>query len=153
MTEAQDAAAAAVSPLLAADEQQLFEELGIRARALAEEPAAAGSFDPDVTFDEAQMGVLDDVRAFGRRLFARWSRELHELVCGSDPDDEADRKGLTEALGLGETAIAAYLAMLLVSSFGLAPALATVAAAIIVKRFFKPALAEFCSSWAASLAA
>lgn len=149
MTEPESQAAAAVTVLLKADEDQLFAELGIRARALAADPAVAGSFDPDVTFEEAQMGALDDVAAFGRRLFKRWQRELRALVCGDDPDDRADRGKLLGALGVGETAVAAYLATLMVSSLGIAPAIAAVVAAIVIKRFFKPALGEFCQAWAA----
>ena len=151
MTDAQSEATDAVAPLLSADEDQLYAELGIRARALTDDPAAAGSFDPDVTFDESQMGALDDVKAFGRRLFARWNREAHSLVCGSDPDDAADREKLANAFGLGEAAVAGYVATLLVGSLGLAPALAAVIAALVVKRFFKPARDEFCETWATSL--
>ena len=48
--------------LLLATEDQLYEQLGIRAKAIAEDPAIAGSFEPDVTYDGAAMGPLDDVR-------------------------------------------------------------------------------------------
>jgi hypothetical protein len=145
-------AEAAVSALLGADEDQLFAELGIRARALAEDPAAAGNFDPDVSYAEAQMGALDDVRAFGRRLFGRWQRELYELICGEDRESTADRAELGNALGLGEAAAAAFVATLLVGTLGMAPALATVFAAIVVKRFFASALDEFCAAWSRGVA-
>ena len=140
-----------VAELLRAEEDQLYSQLGIRAKALAVDPSIGGSFDPDVTYDEAEMGVLDDVREFGKRLFRRWNRELNELICGSDPDGREERMQLARALGIGDTAAAAYISVLLVTSFGLAPALAAVAAAIIIKRFFRPALEEFCSAWQARL--
>jgi hypothetical protein len=151
MIDVRTQAIEAVTPLLAADEDTLFAELGIRASALAEDPAAAGSFDPHVTYSEAQMGAMDDVRALGRRLFRRWNRELHALICGNDPDDEKERSEVAAAIGLGQTGFAAYLATLLVSSFGLAPAIAAVVAAILVRRLFRPAIEELCVAWGESL--
>jgi hypothetical protein len=140
-----------VAELLKADEDQLYSQLGIRAKALAVDPSVSGSFDPDVAYDEAEMGILDDVRDFGKRLFRRWNRELNNLICGSDPDSREERAQLAKALGISEATAAAYISVLLVTSFGLAPALAAVAAAIIIKRFFRPALEEFCSVWQARL--
>lgn len=151
MTDVRTEAAAAVTPLLAADEDTLFAELGIRASALAEDLAVAASFDPVVSYSEAQMGAMDDVRALGRRLFRRWNRELHALICGHDPDDEKERKEVAAAIGLGQTGFAAYLAIMLVSSFGLAPAIAAVVAAIVVRRLFRPAIEELCAAWAETL--
>lgn len=151
MTDLSSEAAAAVTPLLGAEEDVLFAELGMRARALAANLDVAASFDPVVTYDEAQMGVMEDVRALGKRLFRRWNRELRDLICGNDPDDAKDRKAIGNAIGLGQAGFAAYLATMLVSSFGLAPALAAVAAAIIVNRFFRPAIDEMCAAWTEQL--
>jgi hypothetical protein len=142
-----------VAELLKADEDQLYIQLGIRAKALAVDPSISGSFDPDVTYDEAEMGVLDDVREFGKLLFRRWNRELNQLICGSDPDSRKERTQLAKALGIGDAAAAAYISVLLVTSFGLAPALAAVAAAIIIKHIFRPTVEEFCSVWQARLGA
>jgi hypothetical protein len=152
ITEARREAERAVTPLLTEEEDQLFAELGIRARALSRHPAAAGSFDPDVRYNEVWMGDVDDVRVFGSRLYERWDRALHDLVCHNDPAASAERKALSDALGLGEPAFAASLAMLLVSSLGIAPAVASVAAVIVVKRFVSPTLDGLCQAWATSMA-
>jgi hypothetical protein len=152
LSEPRREAERAVGPLLTEPEDELFAELGIRARALSRHPAAAGSFNPDVRYNEVWMGDVDDVRAFGRRLYDRWDRELHDLVCGNDPGGQAQRKALGDELGAGEPAFAAYLALLVVSSLGIAPALASVAAVIVVKRSFDPTLDHLCETWAASLA-
>ena len=152
LSEPRREAERAVGPLLTEPEDELFAELGIRARALSRHPAAAGSFDPDVRYNEVWMGDVDDVRAFGRRLYERWDRELHDLVCGNDPAGNAERKALGDALGAGESAFAVSLAIVVVSSLGIAPALASVAAAIVVTRFFNPTLDHLCQSWATSLA-
>jgi hypothetical protein len=151
MTDPRSEAEHAVTPLLSAEEDQLFAELGIRARALAADPTIGGTFDPDVVYREAEMGALEEVRSFGQRLFMRWNRELHTIVCGGDPDDAADRAELVDALGVSEIAAAGYLATLIAGNLGIAPALATVAAAIVIRRFFSPAVKEFCSAWARTL--
>jgi hypothetical protein len=131
--------------LLQATEEQLYEQLGIRARAIAANPAVAGSFEPDVTYDGATMGALDDVREYGRRLFRRWNREAYKLACSAD--DSTDRKKLLDAFGGGEATVAAVLSGLLVAHLGLAPALAGILAALVLKHFFRPAYEEFCGLW------
>jgi hypothetical protein len=143
----------AVESLLESDENQLLEELGIRAKAISAAPEAAGSYSPDVVHSAAEMGVLDDVRDFGRRLFKRWNVQAWELVCGTDEDDTDDRKQLLDSIGVDKTTAAATLAALLVAHLGVAPALAGVIAALVIKRFFRPAYDEFCTSWQGSLPA
>jgi hypothetical protein len=133
--------------LLQASEGQLYEQLGIRAKALAHDPAIAGSFDPQVSYDGAQMGPLDDVREFGQRLFRRWNQEAYKLICGGDIDDADDRKKLLAAFGGGDVAVGAVLAGLFVQYLGMAPALAGVVAALVLKHFFRPAFGEFCGLW------
>jgi hypothetical protein len=152
LSEPRREAERAVSPLLSEPEDELFAELGIRALALSRHPAAAGSFDPDVRYNEVWMGDVDDVRAFGRRLYERWDRELHDVVCGNGPDRDTQRQASDDALDVGEPAFAAYLTTLVVSNLGIAPALAPVAAAIVVTRFFNPTLDHLCQTWAKSLA-
>ena len=148
MDEITLAAEPAVQDLMLADEDQLYAQLGIRAQALRGDLSASASFAPAVTYDGNEMGPMDEVIEFGRRLFGRWNRELNELVCGTSPTARKDRNELANRLGISPTAAAAYLAGILVTSFGLMPALAAVAAAIVVKRFFQPAVEEFCDAWA-----
>jgi len=147
MSHLDEMAEPAVQKLLGSEEDQLYEQLGLRIRALTIDPAIAGSFDPEVTYDEAQMGAKEDILALGKAIFSRWNSEAHKLICGTGSGEQADRKSVREAFGLGETAVAAGLAGLLVTNLGLAPALAGVIAAIICKRFFRPAYEEFCAAW------
>jgi hypothetical protein len=137
----------ALGRLLQSTEDQLYEQLGIRAKAIAANPALAGTFEPNVTYDGAAMGPLDDVREYGRRLVRRWNREAYGLVCGSDSDDAKDRKTLLDAFGGGEVAVASALSALFVAHLGLAPALAAILAALTLKHFFRPAYDEFCGLW------
>ena len=151
MAELAEQAEPAVKKLLKADEDQLYETLGIRAKAMEEDPAIASSFEPQVTYDQARMGLKEDVLEFGQRLFNRWNAEAHKLMCGSGPEDQNDRQDLLDAFGADETAVAAVLAGLLVTQLGLAPAIAGVLAALLVKRFFRPAYEEFCRVWERNL--
>jgi hypothetical protein len=80
-------------------------------------------------------------------------REAFGLVCGTGSGDGGDRKKLAEAFGVGGTAVAALITAGLASTFGLAPAIAAVIAAIVVKRFLRPAYEEFCVVWGDRLAA
>jgi hypothetical protein len=141
----------AVNKLLKADENQLYEQLGIRAKAIAEDPTRGSTFEPQVIFDEAQMGLKEDVREFGQRLFRRWNIEAYKLICGSDNEDKKDRAEVVNAFGLGEVAVAAALSALLVTHLGLAPAVAAVIAALAIKRFFRPGHEEFCIVWQKNL--
>ncbi len=142
----------AVKKLLKSDEDQLYEKLGIRAKAIAEDPTKSSSFEPQVTYDQAQMGLKEDVLDFGKRLFNRWNAEAYKLICGSDLNDQKERKDLIRAFSSNdEITIAAALSALLVTNLGLAPALAAVVAALLVKRFFRPAYEEFCVVWKKNL--
>lgn len=136
MSVLSEEAAPAVALLLASDESQLYEELGIRAAAIERQPEIAGSFAPPVTYDAAAMGPLDSVRDVGRRIFRLWEASAYGLACGTDASDKEDRQSLTDAFGGKSTTVAALMAALLVSHFGMAPAIAAVIAAIVVRRFF-----------------
>jgi len=147
MSQLAQQAQPAVEKLLQAEENQLYEQLGILAKAMAEDPTKGSSFAPEVTYDQAQMGLKEDVREFGERLFRRLNKEAYKLMCGSDPDDQQARKGLLDAFGVSDVAVAAALSGLIVTQLGVAPAIAAVVAALIVKRFFRPTYEELCALW------
>lgn len=144
MTDITKQAKASIAELMQSNEEQLYEELGIRAKELARNPGVAGSFAPQITFDMKAMGPMEEIRKFGRRLFKRWLVEAYKLLCGSDPADEKDRKEVAKALSVDATTVGALVAALLISQLGMAPAIAAVVAAIVAKRFFNPAYEEFC---------
>jgi len=152
MKNLQEAAKPAVEQLLRKDEDQLYKELGMRTKALAQDPyLMTGSFDLEVTYDMAIMGPMDEIRQFGQRLFNRWTVEAHKLLCGAEAEDAEDLEELSEALGVSDVAVATLLAGFLVSYLGIAAALAAVVAALIVKRFFHPTYDEFCKAWTKNL--
>lgn len=141
----------AVEKLLSSDEQQLYEQLGIRAKAMAEDPIKGASFDPEVVYDAAIMGLKDDVLRLGESIFNRWNLEAYKLICGSAKNDRESQKRILDAF-IDEKTLAGYFAALFVMNFGVAPAIASVIAVLIVRRFFRPALEEFCKVWRNHLA-
>jgi hypothetical protein len=72
-------------------------------------------------------------------------------MCGGDPEDKEDREKLTRALSIGPGEVATMMAGALVLHFGIAPAIAAIVAALIVKRFFSSAYEEFCETWKGAL--
>jgi hypothetical protein len=93
------------------------------------------------------MGLREDFKAFGKRFFERASGQAYGLLCGSDPKDREQREKVTSALGLGKESFAAGLTGLLIAELGLAPAIATVVALLLVRLFFRPALDSMCEVW------
>jgi len=146
MTDIKKQAESAMQNLLQSDEDQLFEELGMRTQAITQDITMAGSFEPHLVYDAADMGPQEVLGAIGRRLFRRWNKEAYKLLCGDDSDDKEKRTELASAIGAGDVAVAAALTSVLVS-IGAAPALAAIIAAIVVKKFFAPAYDEFCGIW------
>lgn len=129
--------------------EALEAELGRRALLGSVEPERAVPLDGDISV-MALEGAGDVFRKVGRRILRRLNRELHGLICGDGDDDREDREKLRGALGLDDAAIAGTLVQILVSSFGLMPAVATVVAALLIKRVLRPSLEEMCEVWGES---
>jgi hypothetical protein len=151
MTELNDVARPAVEQLMQSDEDQLYVELGVRTHAIRQNPSLAGSFNPAVSYNAALMGPMDDIRAFGRSFFDRLGRDCYSLVCGEKAVDAEERNKLQKAFTLGKTEVAAGIAGLLVAHLAIAPAIAAVLAALVVKLFFRNAHAAMCEVWAGKI--
>lgn len=132
-------------------ERALLEELASRTVAIGDDPQPAGKYNPEVTIDQQEMG-LEDLAILGRRILGRLERELHAVVCGGGKDDKEDRESILSAVGAGDVALGTILYGVLVTSFGLAPAVATVVAALLIKRVLAPAGNEVCKFWGERLA-
>ena len=138
--------------LLDVDDLTLLEKLGMRGKAVQIGTPSAVGYDPVLVHDAGVMGPLDDLRELGRRLVGRWNRELFKVMCGDDKADQKDRESLLQSIGLGDVAIASAVTAVLVSSFAVAPAIAIVIAALVVKRIISPGGAVACEFWAEKLA-
>jgi hypothetical protein len=137
----------AVEKLLKYNEDELYEQLGMTARAMAADPTVAGTFDPVISYNDPEIAYSENAREFGRRLFRRWNVETYKLICGDDIDDMIDREELTAAFSINDTAVASALSSLLVTHIGLAPPLSAVIASLVIKRFSSPGHEEFCKVW------
>lgn len=147
MAEIKKQANEAAEKLLQSDKDQLYVTLGVRLKAIEKNPGMASSFHPEVEYDETQMGVLDDVREFGRKAFKRIEISAKKIVCGNEAADKEQRQQIVDAFGVSSTAVTSTMSTVFVSSLGLAPAIAAVIAALIVKVCFKSGYEAFCAGW------
>lgn len=137
-----------IESLLDYDEKAMCKEIALRAAAVRADAAVSGQLNPQVFEDPKHLGITDDLVELGGRIFRRIERELHGMLCSAD--GKKDRESIVKSLG-GDAALGAALYALLTASLGLAPAVATVVAALLIKRIFKPAGEEFCDFWAKEL--
>jgi hypothetical protein len=128
------------------DEASLELLVGLRAKALEENPALRDTVDLEPKYDIATMGALDDVKALGRRILKRWNKELYGLVCENKAGDQQDRKAILDALNLGQAAVIGAVASALIALTVPAP-IAAALAPLIVKKFIWPAKDELCGAW------
>jgi len=141
MTKEDDTVAAAQT-LQDRNVDDLLMLLARREEAIEADPSLAD--DPTLDVDYKSSGMpAETLRAMGRKIMLRWNRALFDLVCKSS--DDADRKKLVDAFGLGETALIGAVASLLLTITN--PAIAAAAAAIIVKHFILPAGGVVCETW------
>jgi predicted secreted protein len=153
MPNLEDHAQPALEKLLQSDPDQLYAELGLRQKAIVDDPAEAGRFETTATYEAEFAGPLDVLKELGQSFFKNVSKNAYDLVCGDDEANAAARQKLAKAFNSGETVFASTLAALMVTSFGLAPAIAAVVAALVVKLFLKSAYGAMCSVWKAHLPA
>jgi hypothetical protein len=89
---------------------------------VSSEPGAGHSYNPDVAVDAEHLGITDDVKELGTRIYRRTMRELHSVVCGSAAEDRKDRESLLSAIGADDIILGAAIASVLTTSFAMAPA-------------------------------
>ncbi|HEY9833852.1 MAG TPA: hypothetical protein V6D26_25095 [Stenomitos sp.] len=150
---------ALVQSLWEFDDEQLEAQIGSHAQAIGDDVAGRGAkgIDP-ASLDSIDVNVAArasiDPRFLdaGRRLFERVNPLAYELMCqplgGDDPETQ---KILDETINQNYTKAAGMLAPVLVSGFGLAPAVATLLATLIIKKVSKYIATGICDTWEQSL--
>ncbi len=150
---------ALVESLWALDDEQLEAQIGSRAQAIGDDVAGRGAKGVDpASLDSIDVNVAArasiDPRFLdaGRRLFERVNPLAYELMCkplgGDDPETQ---KILDETLNQNYTKAAGMLAPVLISGLGLAPAVATLLATLIIKKVSKYLATGVCDTWEQSL--
>lgn len=86
----------------------------------------------------------------GQKVFNQVNAEAYKILC-TPLGDESTREALDKALEENYTKAAGMLAPVLVSNLGLAPAVAAIIAALIIKRISKDISGGICSTWEKSL--
>ncbi len=121
-------------------EEQLLREIGLRARTFAMYPAAASSVARSVPEAAALERAWDDLGEFGGWIFRRLHRQLHSV-----PSDCSDVEALASprnGLDPTDAGSADRIVSILTTTLGVAPAIASVVAALALKRLLKPAWTE-----------
>ena len=136
--DARNAVNRAVAEQMAAEmsEEQLLREIGLRARTFAMYPAAAGCVEKSVPEAAALERAWDDLGEFGGWIFRRLHRQLHSVP--TNGDRMPDRNGFDRT----NAASAGRIVSVLTATLGVAPAIASVVAALALKRLLQPAWEE-----------
>ena len=128
------------------DDAALEVVIGMREKVITERPELKDDVNLEVEYEEDMMGPLDDIKRLGKSIIRRWNKELFGIVCGNTGKDRKDQEAVLTSLNLGEAAVIAAVAGVLVS-LGVGGALAAPLAPIIVRRFIWPAKDELCVAW------
>ncbi len=140
-------------------DEQIEVQIGSQTQAIGDDVAGRGAkgIDP-ASLDSIDVNVAArasiDPRFLeaGQRLFERVNPLAYELMCkpfgGDDPETQ---KILDETIKENYTKAAGMLAPVLVSGFGLAPAVATLLATLIIKKASKYIATGICETWETNL--
>ncbi|MEZ2227345.1 MAG: hypothetical protein ACBR12_20460 [Microcoleus sp.] len=155
MTEFEDI----VASLWDLDDDVLAAQLGDRAQAIEDDVAGRGTRGVDPASLEsidvniaARASIDPRFLEAGKRLFDRINPLAYELMCKPLGGDNADtQKILDETINQNYTKAAGMLAPVLVSGVGLAPAVATLVATLIIKKIANTGAKAICETWEKSL--
>ncbi|MCB8766053.1 hypothetical protein L2E68_01825 [Planktothrix agardhii 1029] len=136
-----------IPQLLELDEESLEAQLGLQVQGTAK-GLTIDSIDLDAA---ARAPISPEVLAAGQQLLKRLNSGLYDLMCNPLGSDSETEKVLDEVINQNYTKAAGILAPLLVSGLGLAPAIATLIATLVIKKIAKAGSEEICKSWKASL--
>lgn len=147
-----------VKSLWELDEEQLAVQIGDRAQAIEDDAAGLGTrgIDP-ASLDSIDVNVAArasiDPRLLeaGQRLFDRVNPLVYDLMCKPLLNDPQTQKILDEAIDQNYTKAAGMLAPILISGVGLAPAVATLVATLIVKKIANYSATAICDTWKQNL--
>lgn len=147
-----------VDSLWELDEEQLEAQIGSRAQAIKDDIAGRGARGVDLTSWEsidvnvaARASIDPRFLEAGKQLFDRINPLTYELMCKPLGDDAETQKILDETINQNYSKAAGMLAPVLVSGLGLAPAVATLVATLIIKKVSKYLATGICETWEKSL--
>jgi hypothetical protein len=144
-----------VNKLWLKQEEDLYVTLGINQQAVetaqeendANKLEKAQQYDTVFSAQDTQMGVLDDLKEFGRRWWATLEPKLYDLLCNKKNPQHDE---FMQALAEGAKMLAVALAPALVAP-GVVPAVAVVIATIAAKKIYESGMETACQMWSESL--
>ncbi len=149
---------AMVASLWDLDDDVLEAQLGARAEAIGDDVAGGVARGVDLTSWEsidvnvaARASIDQRFLDAGRQLVDRVNPLVYQLMCKPLGDDAETQKILDETINQNYTKAAGMLAPVLVSGVGLAPAVATLLATLIIKKVSKYVATGICETWEKSL--
>lgn len=147
-----------VESLWELDEDQLEAQIGSHVQAIGDDVAGRGAkgVDPgsleSIDVNVAARASIDpSFLEAGKQLFDRVNPLVYQLMCKPLGDDAETQKILDETVNQNYTKAAGMLAPVLVSGVGLAPAVATLLATLIIKKVSKYLATGICETWEKSL--
>jgi hypothetical protein len=147
-----------VKSLWELDEDQLAVQIGDRAQAIEDDAAGLGTrgIDPasldSIDVNVAARASIDPkLLKTGQRLFDRVNPLVYDLMCKPLLNDPQTQKILDEAIDQNYTKAAGMLAPILISGVGLAPAVATLVATLIIKKIANYSATAICDTWKQNL--
>ena len=151
---------AIVESLWELDDDVLEAQLGARAQAIGDDVAGGvATRGVDLTSWEsidvnvaARASIDQRFLDAGRQLSDRVNPLVYQLMCKPLGDDAETQKILDETINQNYTKAAGMLAPVLVSGVGLAPAVATLLATLIIKKVSKYLATGICETWEKSIA-
>jgi hypothetical protein len=132
---------AAMAPLLGRTEEELFQELGLRLQAVADDPERGGVFNLAVAPSPFESAI--DYGEIGHKFFANLSSAAYNVLCGSADGHQQ----IQSVADKGIDTVAATIAAILVAHLGLAAAVAAALGAVIVKLFYSAGTKTLCEAW------
>ena len=150
---------AIVESLWELDDDVLEAQLGARDQAIGDDVAGGvATRGVDLTSLEsidvnvaARASIDQRFLDAGRQLSDRVNPLVYQLMCQPLGDDAETQKILDETINQNYTKAAGMLAPVLVSGVGLAPAVATLLATLIIKKVSKYVATGICETWEKSL--
>jgi len=149
---------AIVASLWELDDDVLEAQLGARTQAIGDDVAGGVARGVDLTSWEsidvnvaARASIDPRFLNAGRQLVDRVNPLVYQLMCKPLGDDAETQKILDETINQNYTKAAGMLAPVLVSGVGLAPAVATLLATLIIKKVSKYLATGICETWDKSL--
>lgn len=138
-----------INELANLDDSELMIELGRRlvetSQEMASTPLLTTAQPTGASLDTAPLaGPLDVLEKIAHKFLNRFNKQLYSLIC--DPNDP-DNPLIRSAIESGTQNLGLVLGGVLVASFGLLPGIATVIAAIILKRIVKAGYSTVCDVW------